>query len=95
VGLATSQPIGKQCQLLQCAWNYPVLKENSELDRILFISKTLAMSVIPTNQETEAVGLKVQFLLGQQSNFKVSLCNLVMLFLKINSKKKAGGVAQW
>lgn len=52
--LATSQPIGKQDQLLKYVWNDPVLRKLSELDRILHISKIVSMFIVSANQETEA-----------------------------------------
>lgn len=64
--------------------------ELSELDRELHNSETLALSVISANQKTEAGELTVQFLLRKPSKFKVSLCNIMRPFLKINSKQKAG-----
>lgn len=71
-------------------WTHPALTELSELDRALHNSETLALSVISANQKTEAGELTVQFLLRKPSKFKVSLCNIVRPFLKINSKQKAG-----
>lgn len=43
-------------------------------------------------QEAEIEGLQVQGLPGLQSEFKVSLGNLVELCLKMGSRKTAGAV---